>query len=142
MTRPDWRPSDEYDDKARWLDDHDGGNRWLDYKRCHDVDSDLFFPSTPVVDAEGVIVREDEPATPPDDVRRICGLCPVAGRCLERNIDAEFGIFGGTTGYQRGLMTKKIKRKRCPGCGSTDVVKTVSQRDEICTACGISWPVL
>lgn len=140
MSRTNWRPNDDYDDRARWLDDEDGGNRWLDYRACYSADPEVFFPTVEVV--EGDVVREDEPPYPPSQVKAICDHCPVRGRCLDRNLDAEWGVFGGTTGYQRRLMTKKITRKRCIDCGSGDVVRSQTQRDEVCLACGLSWPVL
>lgn len=142
MSRTDWVPSDDYDDRARWLDDADNGNRWQDYRACRgkDVDPDLFFPSVPVLE-NGEVIREEEPAYPPPEVKAICDHCPVRGRCLDRNLDTEYGIFGGTTGYQRRLMTKKVTRRRCITCGSTDVVRSQTQRDQVCLACGLSWPV-
>ena len=125
-------PNTDYDTRDRWLDDADGGNRWRAYRRCDQTPPDTFFPE----DDNGV-----EPPYPPPDVKKICERCPVAGRCLNENLNEEYGIFGGTTGFQRSLMTKKIKRKSCLSCGSTDVIDKVPH-NEICLACGVSWEVL
>lgn len=156
LPRARWRPTDDYDEDARWQDDRDDGWRWQAYGACRadDVDPDLFFPVKMVserrtrhvgntVEVTFVEVPTDEePAYPSPEVREICGRCPVAGRCLERNMDMEFGVFGGTTGYQRGLMTKRIVRKHCMICGGTDLVLNSSQKKEACLACGHSWDVL
>lgn len=138
-------PIGDYDDNARWLDDADGGDRWRAWAACRDVDPALFFPTqeTKTVDKDGVVVvTEDEPAYPPPEVKEICDRCPVRDRCLERFMDEDTGIFGGMTGYQRRLMTKKIVRKRCLSCGSEDLVIGSSQRQELCLACGMSWDVI
>lgn len=124
-----WQPAGDYDDEDRRLDDRDGGWRWESYAACRDADPALFFP-------------DDEPAFPPPEVRQICQRCEVSGRCLERNMTQEFGIFANTTGHQRQLLTKKIKRKRCVTCGSTDIVKTGNQRHNVCLACGMSWEII
>lgn len=153
MTLPgaSWRPGDEYDDDARW---HDSGWQWEDYAACRDADPRLFFPvvvrkvrqqqeidgklTEVVVD----VPTDEEPALPPPEPREICQRCPVAGQCLERNMDQEYGIYGGTTGYQRQLMTKKIRRKQCMRCGGSDVVRAMKEKDEICLGCGLSWPIV
>lgn len=143
-----WRPTDDYDDEARRLDEADGGDRWRAYGACGRVQNpDRFFP----VEVEkrvgegGVVVEvptDVEPPYPPADVKEICDRCPVAAICLTRNIDEPYGVFGGTTGYQRGLLTRRIQRKRCPVCGSEDVVQDAAGRNEICLAEGHSWEIL
>lgn len=154
LPRASWRPSDDYDDEARWRDDVDNGWRWQDYRACRDVDPNLFFPvvvrrerrverrGDDVVEVVVDVVTDEEPPYPPPEVASICHRCEVSGRCLERNLDAEFGIFGGTTGYQRSLLNRKIVRKQCPVCGGTDLVLNQSQRKEICLNGGHSWDVL
>lgn len=147
VLRRRWRPTDEYDDNARWLDEQDGGNRWQNYGEClaDDVDPDMFYPTrqrVSHVNGEGVHVVDEEPPYPPPEVKAICDRCPVLSVCLARNMDEEFGIFAGMTGYQRGLLNKKIKRKHCPGCGSTDVVIARGGHQEACLACSLSWDVI
>lgn len=147
-------PSEDYDDRARWLDDRDGGWRWEDWAACRDADPALFFPveyrqERRTVVRDGVTVEEvvnvptdEEPALAPPQAREICQRCPVAGRCLEKNMEQEFGVFAGTTGYERQLLTKKIVRKRCVRCSSTDLVKSTNQRQEVCLSCGLSWEII
>lgn len=149
-----WEPEEDYDERDRQLDDRDGGWRWQDYSACRTTDPALFFPvvtrresRTSVVDGRTVsevveVVTDEEPALPSPEVRAICQRCPVASRCLEKNIDAEYGVFAGLTAYQRGLLTRKIVRKRCVSCGSEDLVKSVNQREEVCLSCGLSWEIL
>lgn len=141
VPRPTWRPNDDYDDTARWLDDADHGARWQAYGACRDANPELFFPVN-VRELTGGRVVEEEPAYPPPDVKAICDGCPVRAVCLTRNVDEPYGIFGGTTGYQRGLLTKKIQRKHCIGCRSTDVVPNEVQKKEFCLACGLSWDII
>jgi WhiB family transcriptional regulator, redox-sensing transcriptional regulator len=129
-----WRPTEDYDDRDRWLDDQDGGDRWRSHRACDVSKADLFFPP---VDENG-----DEPPYPSPEAKAICDRCPVRGRCLDEYMNEDYGIFGGLTAYQRGLMTKKIVRKRCLSCGGTDLVLNGSQRKELCLACGYSWDVL
>lgn len=141
-----------YDDHDRWLDDRDGGDRWRSYAACRDEDPALFFPLVVerrrVVDPMGDVSYEDvvtdeEPPYPPPNVKAICDRCTVAGKCLDKFMDEDQGIFGGTTGYQRQLLTKKVKpRKRCAVCTSPDVVVNNNQKKEACLACGHSWDVL
>jgi hypothetical protein len=158
LPRARWQPDDEYDDDARWRDDQDGGDRWRAYAACRaaDVDPDMFFPVVikrvvvpeKVVNGELIashiieVSTDEEPPTAPPAVKAICQRCPVAGRCLDKYMDEEVGVFAGTTGYQRRLMTKKIVRKQCVRCQSTDVVKNNTQKKEVCLACGLSWDIL
>lgn len=123
--------SSDYDNHDRRADDEYGGDRWRRYVKCRDADWSLFFPE----DQEGV-----EPAYPPPEAKRICDHCEVRSRCLTAHMNEEYGIYGGMTGFQRGLLTKKIVRKRCPGCTSEDVV--TENKKEFCLACGVSWDVI
>jgi hypothetical protein len=138
------------------LDDADGGDRWRAWAACRGKDPALFFPLVVrrevvperVINGEVVpshvieVTTDDEPPYPPPDVKAICDRCPVRGQCLNKFMNEDAGVFGGLTGYQRGLMTRKIKRKRCLSCASTDLVTHSSQRKEICLACGVSWDIL
>jgi hypothetical protein len=84
---------------------------------------------------------EDEPPYVSPDVEVICSMCPVRSECLGYALAnrIEFGVYGGMTGYQRGLLLKRRSRQRCPGCGSDEVITL--GRDQVCIACGISWDV-
>lgn len=121
LSRQSWHPVDENDDQS------------FDNASCRTADPTLFFPE----DEHG-----EEPAYPPPDAKAVCERCPIRALCLERHMDEEFGIYGGMTGFQRGLLTKKIVRKRCVGCGSEDLVANNSVKKEICLACGQSWDIL
>lgn len=145
--RRSWQPEEDYDERDRWLDDEDGGDRWRKHAACRDQDPALFFPIElklvrAATETSEAVYTEEEPAYPPADVKAICDRCPVAGQCLKQYMDEDYGIYGGTTGYQRALLTKKIKRKQCVRCQSTDVVKNANQKKELCLACGVSWDVL
>lgn len=144
---------EDYDARDRWLDDRDHGWRWQRYGACRNEDPTLFFPTVVTrkhetvvkngVEVDEVIETEEEPPVAPPETREICQRCPVVGRCLERNMDMESGVYGGLTGYQRQLLTKKIVRKRCPSCGNEHLVKGgVGQKKEVCLACGLSWDII
>jgi WhiB family transcriptional regulator, redox-sensing transcriptional regulator len=148
LPRSSWHPErdEDYDVRDRQLDDVDGGDRWRRYAACRNEDPNLFFPlvvKKKVVDGKLVdVVTDEEPSFPPDNVKRICHRCPVAGRCLERNMDEDYGIYGSMTGYQRRLLSKKVVRKKCIGCGCPDLLLNNSQKKEVCLGCGMSWDVL
>lgn len=107
---------------------------WRHRSNCRDVDRTLFFP---VTDDDS----EEEPPLADPTVKVICDACPVRTECLKYALDnrIDYGIFGGLTGYERGLIGKQRSRKRCPGCGSIDVMKI--GRNQVCGACAISWDV-
>jgi hypothetical protein len=83
----------------------------------------------------------DEPPFPSEDARYYCDRCPVRPECLMYALDngVDFGVWGGMSAYQRGLLRRKKERKRCPSCSSTDIV--LENGSEICLACGVSWEV-
>lgn len=85
---------------------------------------------------EWVPEREDTPVT--DQQERICGMCPVKGRCLEFATENDVeGVWAGTNSYQRRVMQVPRNRAKCPGCGSRDVMDLGNQ--QVCTSCAISW---
>lgn len=83
----------------------------------------------------------DEPPFPTVEARSFCDVCPVRPDCLTYALahGIDFGVWGGMSAYQRGLLTRKKERKRCPSCGSMDIV--LENGSEICLACGVSWEV-
>lgn len=100
-------------------------------KACHDEP-----PSTFITDDDG-----DEPPFPSPRASALCNVCPFRPECLQFALEngIEFGVWGGMSGYQRGLLGRKINRKRCPNCQSTDVI--VEHSHELCLACGTSWDI-
>lgn len=78
-------------------------------------------------------------AYPPEEVAQTCASCIVRPECLEAGMKATGGIWGGLTQHQREQLNRKlIRRRRCPGCSSTDVVND-RRSTEVCLACGLSW---
>ncbi|QNJ58274.1 WhiB family transcription factor [Mycobacterium phage Ellie] len=64
---------------------------------CTQVDPELFFPG------KGQSTKE---------AKQVCGRCPVVDECRERalSFDGEvFGIWGGTTAYDRKLMKRAAR---------------------------------
>lgn len=80
---------------------------WLDAAACLNEDPDLFFPVGKSQwkrrDIEGAI--------------QVCGSCDVRTRCLERalKVDAEFGIWAGTTPLERKRIRRRIALKHAKG---------------------------
>lgn len=117
------------------------GDDWQDdpQRACRDQPSELFFP----VEVEPETGEEIEPAYPPPAAKAVCNRCPVRADCLEFALATNqgYGVWGGMSSYERGLISKPKPRVHCPGCGSTTVVRDVPTV-EICLACTISWPVI
>lgn len=78
---------------------------------------------------------------PADDVAIVCAKCPFNGDCLKLALDNEdtYGVWGGTTEYQRRQLLNERHRMRCPGCSSDSIVP--QGRGEVCISCGLSWIV-
>lgn len=108
---------------------------WRHQSACQDEDRTIFFPTTIAPDTE------DEPPYPPPEAKEICDLCPVRKECLEYALENRipYGIFGGQSAYERSLILRPLTRKRCPGCGSDEVITL--GRNQVCVACAISWDV-
>lgn len=85
---------------------------------------------------------DDEPPYPSPRARTLCNGCPERVDCLQYALDEgiEFGVWGGMSAYQRSLLSRKLPRKSCPGCGSKEGIIT-ENNSEICLACGVSWPI-
>lgn len=111
---------------------------WQKLGACRGADWSIFFPTTGRYDAEG---EEIEPDYPSDEAKAICNRCPVKDICLSWALkDPSLrGIWGGTSTYQREQMRRRRARKTCPGCTSSLVIE--SSRNQLCLACGASWPV-
>jgi len=115
---------------------------WRDEGNCRDEDPELFFPITRVTSGdEDDLIVETEPPYPVPRAKAICERCTVAADCLAYALQngVPFGTFGGMSAYQRELISKPMKRKRCPGCASTELIN--EGKHEICGSCGVSWDV-
>lgn len=101
-------------------------------KACAREPAETFFTE----DVEG---RELPFPTP--RAQELCSQCPFRPQCLQfaQEHMIEFGTWGGMSGYQRRQLNRKIDRKKCPGCSSTDVIHENSH--DICLACGVSWDI-
>lgn len=101
-------------------------------RACRDAPLDVFI--TPGDAA-------DEPPYPTPKAKSFCNFCSVRADCLMYALanDIDFGVWGGMSAYQRELISKKKERKRCPGCGASDIV--IENNNEICLACGVSWDI-
>lgn len=67
-----------------------------------------------------------------------CNLCPVRPACLDWAIQQRCeGYWGGTSTYQRKQLVRVRTRAKCPLCHCVELV--VTDRHELCLACGISW---
>lgn len=99
---------------------------WSDRAACRGMDRQTFF----------VDVKTRFPS---EYVQQICGGCEVRAECLRHAIELpeEYGVWGGTTPYQRKQLKRTRVRTYCPGCGSTEIRKGPT---EVCLACGLSWP--
>lgn len=64
---------------------------WMEEAACKGMDTELFFPETPVV------IRA---------AKRVCGGCAVRVECLTFAVEADcrFGVFGGLTHRERNRL--------------------------------------
>lgn len=79
---------------------------WHDRAVCAQTDPELFFPG------KGELSKSKT-------AKQLCFTCPVRLQCLEWALanDERWGVWGGTTGYERSSL--RDKRVRRPGmCGN------------------------
>lgn len=107
---------------------------WMDNAACAGKPLKWFF----AIDE----VTGDEPPYPCSEARAVCQTCHVRPECLAFGVATDaVGVWGGLSTYQRRLVQRPApSRRRCPGCGATDVVS--ERHHEICLACGVSWDVI
>lgn len=101
-------------------------------KKCVREPASTFFCE----DADG-----EEAPYPSPRANELCGQCPFRPECLRYAMDndIEFGTWGGMSAYQRSQLGRKITRKKCPNCMSSDVI--IENSHELCLACGTSWDI-
>ncbi|RNM12242.1 WhiB family transcriptional regulator [Nocardioides pocheonensis] len=78
------------------------GRDWTVLAACLDEDPDLFFPAGERGAAPAQLER----------ARKICQSCPVRGWCLQLalRIDADHGMWGGTTPHERQRFKSRSRR--------------------------------
>jgi WhiB family redox-sensing transcriptional regulator len=106
---------------------------WMasDDKKCRNEPTTTFITDDDV----------EEPPFPSPRAQELCNSCPFRPECLNYALEngIEYGVWGGMSGYQRQQLQRKITRKKCPNCSSTDVIFENSH--ELCLACGTSWDI-
>lgn len=80
---------------------------WVERAACIAADNTVFFPT-----------RSGNSNTA--EALRICRTCVVATECLDHALTApeQFGVWGGTTQWERRDMAPARKRPRPPRCGT------------------------
>jgi hypothetical protein len=110
-----------------WNPAYDGGD-------CSDADPVVragFFPT---------VYDDDAPVVVPNAIIQLCALCPVVDKCLAWAMTNDaYGIWAGTSRFQRLQLSRDQHRVKCPGCASTSVMN--DGRSEVCLSCGISWMI-
>lgn len=83
-----------------WLPDNRPDD-WRDQAACLEVGYAIFFPEGPPSAVE----------SGNREAIRICQRCPVAAECLAHALerDERYGIWGGTTPYERARMKGRKK---------------------------------
>lgn len=68
-------------------------SNWRAHAACAETDPELFFPDT---------------TWSPRLAKQVCAACPVQNKCLQWAMDTNerFGIWGGTTEYQRRQLRR------------------------------------
>jgi hypothetical protein len=92
-----------------------------------------------------IIDNDDENEKPSSAAAALCDGCYIRSECLTAGLSLplslDYGIWGGTTSYQRAKMKEyqgaKRMKPRCPGCKSTVIIN--NGKRTICLDCEISW---
>lgn len=85
--------------------------------------------------------EDDDPPYPPVTALAYCNACPVKADCLQwATENDEYGVWGGTTNYQRRQLQREMERVRCPSCGADDLI--YEGVIELCLSCGMSWRII
>lgn len=103
-----------------------GLGAWRDRALCRGLDASPFFSET-------------KDKYPPDDVQALCNVCPVRAECLAEALRRKdpWGVWGGTSGWQRMQILRGKARRRCLMCHSDNIRRGPGA--EVCMACGITW---
>jgi hypothetical protein len=62
--------------------------------RSPEVDPEIFFTLDPE-DEPNALARRRENGRRDAAARKVCARCPIRQECLEENLDAEYGVYGG-----------------------------------------------
>lgn len=116
---------DDPRDGFRWREDRRG---WPEHAPCASAPRDLFF----LEDPDGT-----EPPYPTEEQISYCARCPVWHDCYEAGRDEPYGVWGGTTAYQRRALGRTMARRRCPVCSAPAVADLLQY--QVCLGCGYSW---
>lgn len=73
-------------------------DRWREQALCKGKNTKAFYIG------DGDRPHKPKATRPPRVVAEMCGLCPVAGDCLRAGLDERFGVWGGTTTYERAWL--------------------------------------
>ena len=75
---------------------------WRHRAACADMPTEMFY-----LDGVGGRNQENRP-DPLEPAKAVCRRCPVIEPCLEQAlINDEFGIWGGTTVYERDVIRRR-----------------------------------
>ena len=98
---------------------------------CRGMDRELFFP-IPGSSSENA-------------ARAVCERCDIRNECLDWALNStgfreEHGIWGATSYADRYRIRRGILRRACPVCLARHPI--LKGTDQVCGACGISWPAV
>lgn len=106
--------------------------QWMQRGACRTAPSSVFMSED-----DGV----EEAPYPTEEQEYYCNLCPVRADCLAYALEHdEWGVWGGTTSYQRRQLNRARERAVCPGCSSDALV--MEGQAELCLSCGVSWTII
>jgi len=73
---------------------------WQDEALCQQIGLEVFFP------------RTDNSPEHFKQAKEICQRCPVIAECLDFGLDEPFGVFGGTSPYDRRRIRLRQAQRR------------------------------
>lgn len=105
---------------ARLQPHHEPDTTWREQAACKNIPEPEVFYKDGTSDHKP---NKPKVSRPDPRASATCGLCPVAGDCLRAGLHEPFGIWAGTTPYERHWLRSVLK-----GRGETEQRRPNKQR--------------
>lgn len=103
---------------------------WMDLAYCKKEPPSIDFVPNQETKKEAALARQ------------WCDRCEVRAECLLYALLYRLeGYWGGTDSAQRRKLAARRNRIKCLVCRSRGVIAVTSTEDQLCLACGLSWPM-
>lgn len=85
-------------------------NMWWEKAACQGEDPDLFFPEYSIEVPMPLRMSKTEIQIQEQIALGVCRECPVQHDCLQDGLLDEYGIRGGMTAAQRGVIRRQMRK--------------------------------